>query len=57
MKKSIIIILLLLGLSHTYKQNNYFINYFNNLTTIEKEQIKNYTLYYPNTFVVINMLI
>ena len=57
MNKSIILILLLLGFSHSYNFNNYFNNYFNNLTQIEKDIIKNYGLYYPNAFVVINMLI
>ncbi len=57
MKKSIILLLLLLGFSHTYNLNNYFTNYFTNLTQLEKEIIKNYALHYPNAFVVINMLI
>jgi len=57
MKKSIILLLLLLGFSHTYNLNNYFTNYFNNLTEVEKEIIKNCALHYPNAFVVINMLI
>ena len=57
MKKSIILLLLLLGFSHTYNLNNYFSNYFTNLTPLEKEIIKKYALHYPNAFIVINMLI
>ena len=69
MNKSIILILLLLGFSQSYTLNNYFTNhltnnltnhfpnYFTNLTQLEKDIIKNYALYYPNAFVVINMLI
>ena len=59
MKKSIIL-LLLLGITHTYSNNyftNYFTNYFSNLTALEKETIKKYALHYPNAFVVVNMLI
>ncbi len=57
MKKSIILLLLLLGFSHSYSFTNYFTNYFTNLTTLEKEIIKKYALHYPNAFVVVNMLI
>lgn len=58
MKKSIILIILLLGLSHNYTLNNYTLNnYFNNLTCLEKEIIKIYALHYPNAFVIVNMLI
>lgn len=57
MKKSIILLLLLLGFCYTYNLNNYFTNYLTNLTQLEKEIIKNYALHYPNAFVVINMLI
>ena len=61
MKKSILLLLLLLGFSHGYNLNNYytnyFTNYFTNLTQLEKDIIKSYGLYYPNAFVVINMLI
>ena len=57
MKKSILLLLLLLGMCHAYNVKNYFSNYFNNLTVLEKEIIKNYALHYPNAFVVINMLI
>ena len=57
MNKSIILILLLLGFSHSYNFTNYFTNYFTNLTALEKEIIKKYTLHYPNSFVVVNMLI
>lgn len=53
MKKSIILIILLLGLFHNYTLNNYF----NNLTGLEKEIIKIYALHYPNSFVIVNMLI
>ena len=56
MKKSIILIILLLGLlglSRNYTLNNYF----NNLTCLEKEIIKIYALHYPNAFVIVNMLI
>ena len=65
MKKSVLLLLFLLGFSHTYNLNNYFSNYFSNyftnyftnLTVLEKELIKKYALHYPNAFVVVNMLI
>ena len=51
------IILLLLGFSYSYNLNTYFTNYFTNLTELEKETIKNYGYYYPNEFIIINMLL
>jgi len=57
MKNCIItLILLLLLKNYQYTYAN-FINYYNNLTHLEKNMIKYYTYSYPNSFVVVNMFI
>ena len=40
MKKSIILLLLLLGFSHTYNLNNYFTNYFTNTISMTDNEFE-----------------
>lgn len=57
MKKIVIILIALLilqGSRYTYAN---FIDYYNNLTQLEKNMIKFYGATYPNSFLIINMFI
>lgn len=57
MKKYIFPLILLLLLQGSHYSYANFINYYNNLTHLEKKMIKFYGLSYPNSFVIINMFI
>lgn len=57
MKKSFIFLILLILLLASNSSCTNFTNYYNNLTQMEKNMIKFYSITYPNTFFVINMII
>lgn len=57
MKNCIIALIFLLLLQDSQYTYANFINYYNNLTHLEKNMIKYYTYSYPNSFVVVNMFI
>lgn len=57
MKKYIIALIFLLLLQGSRYSYANFTNYYNNLTQIEKNMIKFYSATYPNSFIIINMLL
>jgi len=57
MKKIVIILIILLLLQSSRYTYANFIDYYNNLTQLEKNMIKFYGATYPNSFLIINMFI